>query len=72
MGTLIIGEAIIKVLGQALVLVINVIEKLAEFTTINLGKILKTLGITFINLDNTSLLPFDHYFVLSTSPIFNI
>ena len=59
-------------MGQVLVFAINVIEKLAEFTTINLGKILIELGITFINLDDTVLLPFDHYFVFSTSPVFKI
>ena len=51
---------------------INVFEKIAEFTGIPLGTLLKKFGLTFINLDDTVLLPFDHYFVFSTSPVFNI
>jgi hypothetical protein len=51
---------------------IKVLEKIAELTGIPLGKFLKDFGITFINLDDTVLLPFDHYFVFSTSPVFNI
>ena len=67
-----ISPFIFSLLLDSLIIVIKTGFTFIAVTGIPAGFLMTTLGLDFINLDNTLMVPLNHYLILLTTPSFKI